>query len=125
MVYDDPQLGLYLSEGCAISGTAAVCTVVASASDAGVQSGIETESVNSFVVQGNGALPTGVSAATTGTAGATAATSAAASAASAGSGSDSASGAAPTTTQGSGGVRNGGSAVLALVGAGIVFSLFL
>ncbi len=58
LVWNNPELGISMSEDCGISGSIAVCTVVASAEGA-LQSAIVTETASGFVVQGNAAAPTG------------------------------------------------------------------
>ncbi|KAH9931690.1 uncharacterized protein BXZ73DRAFT_90110 [Epithele typhae] len=126
LVYNNPTIGISLSEDCAIANGVAVCTVNASVEGGDVQTGvIVTETASEFIVQGN---PT-AAAATTGA-------STTGSPASATAGSHASSGASSTGTTSTGstakptGKDNGvggreASVALALVGAGLVSFLSL
>ncbi|TFK89451.1 hypothetical protein K466DRAFT_584620 [Polyporus arcularius HHB13444] len=119
VVWNNPELGISISEDCGISGGTALCTVVAFA-EGSLQSDTITEPASGFVVQGNAATPTGApSSSSTGT------TPSAGSALTSGPSATS-SGASPTQTGKDNSVAAmGSSMVLSLGVAGLVSAFFL
>ncbi|KAI0723840.1 hypothetical protein C8T65DRAFT_714787 [Cerioporus squamosus] len=120
LVWNNPELGISMSEDCGISGSIAVCTVAVSAEDS-LQTGVVTETASGFVVQGNAAAATSAPAGTGATPTAGSALTSGPSATSSG-----ASGASPTETgKDNGAVAMGSSMVLSLGVAGLVSVFFL
>ena len=128
-MYDDPSIGVSLSEDCGINNGIAVCTLLASVTGSPLQSAVVTETASGFVVQGDGALPTGVTPGSSAGSGTDAqATQTSTNAAQTGTSTSTGTGAdaAPTTTdKGNGAGRREASVMLALVGAGLVSAFFL
>ena len=129
MVYDDPAIGLSLSEGCGISNGIAVCTVVAAVEGSPTQSAVVTETASGFVVQGDGALPTGVTTAPSAGSGSSAGASQTATDASTGASqtaTDTNTSASPTTsTKDNGARRDAVGTGMVLLGAALASALLL
>ena len=126
-MYDDPSIGVSLSEDCGINNGIAVCTLLASVTGSPLQSAVVTETASGFVVQGDGTLPISVSPGSSAGSGTDAqATQTSTNAAQTGTSTSTGTGAAPTTTdKGNGAGRHEASVMLALVGAGLVSAFFL
>ena len=119
LVWNNPEVGMSMSEDCGIADGIAVCTVVVSAEGA-LQTLIATETASGFVVQGNSAAATDVPSGSSATPTAGSALTTGPSATSTGS-------SAPSTQTGqdNGAETVGSSMVLSLGVAGVVFAFFL